>query len=245
MSEIIAGKNALLEILKSERKVKRIFLVQGIREDKTIGKIKKIALVKNIPLTYLSKEKIALKSPVKVHQGVLALVEPFSYFPFDSFLKSMEVKNSALVLVLDGVTDPQNFGSLLRTCEVAGVDGVLLRKKRSVKVTPTVYKVSTGAVEHVPIIQVSNLSYACQRLKEIGFWIVGAETNASKNYWEIDFTNKVGLILGSEGKGISPLLKKHCDDLAQIPQVGKVTSLNVSVAGAIFIFEAMRQKWEG
>ncbi|MBI4743346.1 MAG: 23S rRNA (guanosine(2251)-2'-O)-methyltransferase RlmB [Actinobacteria bacterium] len=241
--EIIEGRNAVIEILKGSRKVKKIFLAVGLKENENISKIKSIASLKKISVQAIEKDKIDKIATSFSHQGVIAYVEPYQYYSFNQFTNDLlKVNEHSIVLILDSVTDPQNFGSLIRSAESAGVEGIIIPKRRSVSLTSAVYKAAAGAVEHIKIVQVSNLVSTIEALKKIGFWIVGGTEKADANYFEFDFKGKTAIVLGSEGKGISRLVLEKCDFLVKIPMYGKISSLNVGIAGAILMFEARRQQ---
>jgi len=240
--DIIGGRNPVFELLRGEREVKEIWIAQGIKETEGIKEIKKLAKVKRVPIRIVPREKIESISHIDVHQGVVAYAEDFKYRELENFLSDVKNVCEPIVLVLDEVTDPQNFGSLIRSAEACGVSGIIISKRRSVQVTATVFKASAGAIEHVPIIRVSNLVRAVERLKERGFWIFGADALAEKLYFEADLTGKSCIVLGGEDKGIARLLLEKCDFLVKIPMFGKVNSLNVAIAGAILVCEARRQR---
>ncbi|WP_308751923.1 23S rRNA (guanosine(2251)-2'-O)-methyltransferase RlmB [Candidatus Oleimmundimicrobium sp.] len=243
--DIIEGRNPVFELLRGGRRVKKIFIAKGIKENEVIKKIKVLAKRKGVPIEVVLKEKIESHSHIETHQGIIAYAEDFEYQPLVDFLAKVNKTSEAMVLILDEVTDPQNFGSLIRSAEACGVDGIIISKKRSVGITPVVCKISAGAIEHVSIIQVSNLVQAVERLKENGFWIFGADASAEKKYYDADLAGKLCIVLGGEDKGIARLLLEKCDFLIKIPMFGKVNSLNVAVAGAILMCEARRQRIRG
>ncbi len=243
--DIIEGRNPVFELLRGEREVKKILIAQGLKETEVIKKIRVLAGERHVPVEVLPREKIESLSHIEVHQGVIAHAEDFRCQSIEDFLVRVEKISEPIVLILDEITDPQNFGSLIRSAETCGISGIIISKKRSVGVTPVVYKTSAGAIEHIPIVKVSNLVQAVERLKENGFWIFGADASAEKNYYEADLSGKLGLVLGGEDKGIARLLLEKCDFLIKIPMFGKVNSLNVAVAGAILMCEARRQRIRG
>jgi 23S rRNA (guanosine2251-2'-O)-methyltransferase len=185
--------------------------------------------------------KLDLLSGGGLHQGVVASVAPFSYLPFADLLPALTSATRERVLVLDGLTDPRNFGALLRCAEGAGVRHVIIPKDRSVGVTPVVVKTSAGAASYLNIYRVSNLSRAVQDLKKAGLWIAGLAANAPESIYDRDYPEKMAIILGSEGKGLRPLIQRECDFLVSIPMLGQVDSLNVAVAGGICLYELVRQ----
>lgn len=245
MSELIYGKNSVVEAIKNSnvkgaRKIETCY-VTSLNED-VIALLNK----NNIKYQIVQKDKIfnLLKNndlnPNVNHQGVLAMLEDYKYYDLSELVNE---KNDSLIVALDGLEDPHNLGAIIRTAEISGVDGIILPKNRSVKVTSTVSKVSTGAIEHVKVSQVTNLVSSLKELKKKGYWIVGAEAlEESKDFWHTDLNMKVCLVIGSEGKGISRLVKEECDILVKIPMWGKVNSLNASVSAALIIYEIRRQQ---
>lgn len=238
--EIIAGRNPVLEALRGNRKIKKILLAQGLKESFALGEIKKLAKEKATPLQVIERKILDDLCHDSVHQGILVYAEPISYLHLKDFLEPLSEKE-IIVLLLDEITDPQNLGSLIRTAEAAGVKGIVVTKRRSVGITPAVVKASAGAIEHIPLVRVSNLVVSIEEFKKAGFWIVGADMASEKIYFEADLRERLCLVLGSEGRGLSRLVKEKCDFLVKIPMYGKVSSLNVAVAGAILMFEARRQ----
>ena len=185
-------------------------------------------------------EKIANN---KNYQGVIAFVPPFSYCEIEDILECAKEKNEdPFVLILDGIEDPHNLGAIIRTAETAGVNGIIIPKRRSASVNSTVSKVSSGAVEYMKIARVTNITDAIDKLKKEGLWICGTDINTDKYYYNQDLTGPIGIVIGNEGKGISDKVKKNCDFLVKIPMRGKVTSLNASVSTGIIIYEALKQR---
>ncbi|HEY7166664.1 MAG TPA: 23S rRNA (guanosine(2251)-2'-O)-methyltransferase RlmB [Candidatus Binatia bacterium] len=177
-----------------------------------------------------------------VHQGFVARIRPFSYRGFPELLRAIQDSNEDQVLILDGVTDPRNFGALLRTAEAAGVKHVVIPKDRSVDVTATVVKASAGAAHYLKIYKVTNLQRTMAALKERGFWLIGLDARGTSGIYDQIFPEKLGIVLGSEGAGIRPLIRRECDFLVSIPMRGRIASLNVAVAGAVLLYEVFRQK---
>jgi len=238
----IEGRNPVLEALKAGREIDKILVAKG-SEKGSIQKIIGIAKEKKIPIQYVERQKIDQLSETHAHQGVMAFVAAYSYTEFEEILQRTEQKEGApFLLLLDGITDPHNLGSILRTADAAGVDGVVIPKRNAVGLTATVAKTSAGAVEYVPVAKVSNLSQAIDKLKRNGFWIIGADMDGEKDYYHEELTGKIALLIGSEGAGIGRLLKEKCDFLVRIPMKGKVSSLNASVAASILMYEAVRQR---
>lgn len=241
--DIIEGRNPILEALRGRRRIKRILLAKALRESDALKEIKRIAREREIPIKVVDRKELDSISHLKAHQGVVAYAEPLSPISFDDFLISLKgEKEPPVVLLLDEVTDPQNLGSLMRSADAVGASGIVITRRRSVGLTPAVVKASAGAVEHIPLVQVGNLVYAIERLKGEGFWIIGGSTNAKDAYFEADLKGRVAFVLGSEGKGLSRLVEQRCDFLVRIPMHGKISSLNVAVAGALLMYEARRQR---
>ena len=243
--EIICGKNAVRELLKAgRRKCYEVFLSAGKGEDR-LDEIQELASARGISCSTRSPHEIALLSHVEKHQGVAARVEPFQYAVLEKILFDTS-SASPVFLILDSIVDPQNLGSILRTAHQIGVDAVILPKDRSAPIGPATLRTAAGAVEYLPIVQVTNLTSSLKILKEKGFWIYGAEIEGGKSLYEIDFSrDPVAVVLGAEGKGMRRLIREHCDFLMTIPMKGVIDSLNVSVAGAIILAEIARQRSRG
>ncbi|HRT69594.1 MAG TPA: 23S rRNA (guanosine(2251)-2'-O)-methyltransferase RlmB [Bacilli bacterium] len=233
MSEYIFGKNVVKEAFNNPSRIEEIYVLDKNMEFVSLAKEYHI---KYIVITSSEMNKMVSGN----HQGVVALVKDYHYYSLSDIVK--EDKNS-LIVALDGLEDPHNLGAILRTCEAAGIDGVILPKKRSVKLNSTVAKVSTGAIEYVKVVEVVNLTQTLKQLKNKGYWIVGAERSSkSSNIWELKYDMPIVLVIGSEGKGISRLVKEECDFLVEIPMQGKINSLNASVSTGIMIYEIRRQQ---
>lgn len=223
----IFGKNVANEYLKEKKKIKKIFLAKNFKEDLPFG---------NIPITYL--EKYEMDQMVNgLHQGIILEVEDYKYASLDDFID----EENSLVVILDHLEDPHNFGAIVRTCEAAGVNGIIIPKDRSVEVNPTVIKVSTGATENMNIARVTNIVQTIKELKENGFWIIGTDMQGT-NYDKIDYRGKIAIIIGNEGSGMSRLVKENCDFIATIPMIGKTESLNASVSTGIIVYEAIKSR---
>lgn len=222
----IYGKNVAKEYLTNKEKIKKIYLANNFNDADILDRIK------NMKVNYL--DKFELDKIVKGnHQGIVLEVEDFKYEDISCF------DDAKLVVILDHIEDPHNFGAIIRTCEAAGVDGIIIPKDRACEVNSTVIKVSTGAIKNIKICEVVNLNRSIQYLKDHGYWIVGTDMNGT-DYKKIDYSGKTGIVIGNEGKGMSSLVKNNCDFIASIPMNGKVNSLNASVAAGIIIFEAIR-----
>jgi 23S rRNA (guanosine2251-2'-O)-methyltransferase len=233
MSEYIFGKNVVKEAFNHPSRIEEIYVLDKNMEF--------VSLAKKYHIKYTVITSSEMNKMVSGnHQGVVALVKDYHYYSLSDIVK--EDKNS-LIVALDGLEDPHNLGAILRTCEAAGIDGVILPKKRSVKLNSTVAKVSTGAIEYVKVVEVVNLTQTLKQLKNKGYWIIGAERSSkSSNIWELKYDMPIVLVIGSEGKGISRLVKEECDFLVEIPMQGKINSLNASVSTGIMIYEIRRQQ---
>jgi 23S rRNA (guanosine2251-2'-O)-methyltransferase len=238
---IIFGVNPVLEKLRSSPEQVFEVMVAAGREGMHLNSIVEEARRRGLPVHPVDAHKLDLLTGGGLHQGVVASVAPFSYLPFADLLPVLTSATRERVLVLDGLTDPRNFGALLRCAEGAGVRHVIIPKDRSVGVTPVVVKTSAGAASYVNIYRVSNLSRAVQDLKKAGLWIAGLAVNAPESIYDRAYPEKMVLILGSEGKGLRPLIQRECDFLVSIPMLGQVDSLNVAVAGGILLYELVRQ----
>lgn len=223
----ITGKNAIREYLKNNTKIYKAYVNKNMK-DELISELKN----KNISIEYIDKFKLDKIS--KNNQGIIIKVDDYKY-------KDISDIDDDIVVILDHLEDPHNLGAIIRTCEVAGIRNIIIPKDRSVSVNETVMKTSAGALNHINLIMVTNLTETMKKLKKDGFWFVGMDM-LGDNYKKIDYTGKIGLVVGSEGFGMSKLVEQNCDFIATIPMRGKVNSLNASVAAGIIIFEAMSQR---
>jgi 23S rRNA (guanosine2251-2'-O)-methyltransferase len=241
--EILYGINSVLEALRADsRTLNKIIVAEG-KEGTSFRTLRELARARQVPLRVRPREVLSKLARGKKHQGVIGLTAGFSYSTWDALKdKVQSAGGHAIVLILDSIEDPQNLGSLIRTAEACGAQGVILPKDRAAGITPVVVKASAGASAHLPVIRVTNLASTLEELKKEGFWIVGADPRGDKNLYEMNFDMKVGLVIGSEGKGIRPLVLNKCDYRIAIPMKGKVSSLNAAVAGAVILFEFLRQQ---
>ena len=240
--DIVEGRNAVLELLNSDRDINKIFVQSGERHG-SINKIIAVAKENKVVVTEVEKSKLDFMSKTKNHQGVIAVVPPFNYCEVEDILDFAKSKNEdAFILILDGIEDPHNLGSIIRTSETAGVHGIIIPKRRTVTVNSTVAKVSAGAVEHMKIARVNNITETIRKLKENGLWIIGTDGEARTLYYNQDLKGDIAIIIGSEGFGMSRLVKENTDMLVKIPMKGKITSLNASVSAGIIIYEAVKQR---
>ena len=228
--EKIIGMNPVLEVLKSDRNVEKLEIYKGIKKD-TIKEVLTLASRRNIKVFYTDRR-------TENSQGVVALVSEFDYYvDFIEFLEKVLRKDKSIVVILDQIQDPRNFGAIIRSAECFGVDGIIMQDRNNVKVTETVVKSSTGAIEHVDIIKVTNIADTIDKCKKYGYTVYGAEANGEKYYYEEDYPDKVCLVLGSEGNGMRKKVREHCDKIVKIHLKGRINSLNVSVAGGIILSE--------
>ncbi len=240
--DIVEGRNAVLELLDSDRDINKIF-VQSEERHGSINKIIAIAKENKVVVTEVEKSKLDFMSKTKNHQGVIAVVPPFNYCEVEDILEYAKSKNEdVFILILDGIEDPHNLGSIIRTAETAGVHGIIIPKRRTVTVNSTVAKVSAGAVEHMKIARVNNITDTIRKLKENGLWIIGTDGSATTLYYNQDLKGDIAIVIGSEGFGMSRLVKENTDMLVKIPMKGKVTSLNASVSAGIVMYEAVKQR---
>lgn len=240
--DVLVGRNAVTEALKSGRGINKLWIASGDREG-SVSEIAALAKERGIVMQYVERAKIESFAGGHRHQGVLAYVAPVPYAELDDILKAAEAKGEAPFLVLlDELEDPHNLGALLRTADATGVHGILIPKRRSVSLNATVAKTSAGAVEYVPVARIGNIAQTLKTLKEKGFWVAGADMDGEKAYYEADLTGPLVLVVGSEGRGMSRLTKEACDFIVSMPMVGRINSLNASVAGSILMYESMRQR---
>ena len=240
----IAGPHAVLEALRAGRVIRKLYISQD-RSLRTgpVNDLIAEAQEKRIFVNYVDKLEISKISPIENHQGVIAIVEGRSGVDLDELLLHLDtVQDAALVLVVDSLQDPQNFGVLLRSGEGAGVDGVIIPRHRSVGLTPAVAKTSAGASEHLLIADVANLRQAIDALKEKGLWVVGADDSGDLLYDEVDYRGPTGIVIGGEAEGIRRLVLEGCDQVVRIPMEGQVESLNAAAAGSVILYEALRQR---
>ncbi|SMC28936.1 23S rRNA (guanosine2251-2'-O)-methyltransferase [Clostridium acidisoli DSM 12555] len=240
--DIIEGRNAVIEALKSDRTVEQI-LVSGGDTEGSINVVYALAKDKGIVIKEVDRRKLDQISVTGAHQGVIAYVTPYKYCEIDDILEYAKSKDEdPFIILLDEIEDPHNFGSIVRTAEICGAHGIIIPKRRNVGVTPTVYKSSAGAVEYMKIAKVTNINVAIDNLKKKGVWIYGAHMDGEGYCFESNFAGPVALVVGSEGKGISKLTKEKCDVLVKIPMKGNITSLNASVAAGIIMYEILKQR---
>lgn len=239
--DMVAGRNAVMEALKGSRSVNKLMIANGSTEG-SIKEIIAVAKEKGVNIQYWDRSKLDSIARGIRHQGVLAQVAPVQYAELEDILQVAKDRNEPpFIVLLDELEDPHNLGAILRTADAAGVNGVLIPKHRSCPLSATVAKTSAGAVEHVPVARVGNLVQTIKKLKQEGLWVAAADMDG-KDYYDTDLTGPLLLIIGSEGQGVGRLVKEQCDFVVRIPMVGKINSLNASVAGSILMYEAMKQR---
>ncbi|MTH55147.1 23S rRNA (guanosine(2251)-2'-O)-methyltransferase RlmB [Bacillus mangrovi] len=239
--EFIIGRNPVLEALRSEREINKVWMAENSIKG-SAGQITAVAKEKGIIVQTVPKRKLDQMVEGN-HQGFVASVAAYAYSEIDDILNAAEEKGEApFIMILDELEDPHNLGSIMRTADAAGVHGIIIPKRRAVGLTATVAKASTGAIEYVPVARVTNLSRAIEELKEKGVWIAGTDAKGSDDYRTLDGTMAIGLVIGSEGKGVSRLVREKCDFLINLPMAGHVTSLNASVAASLLMYEVYRKR---
>ncbi|WP_192946939.1 23S rRNA (guanosine(2251)-2'-O)-methyltransferase RlmB [Staphylococcus cohnii] len=238
---VIVGRHAVKEAIVSGHTINKVLIQDTVKKGQ-INDILKKANSNKIIVQAVPKSKLDGLSDAP-HQGVAAYIAPYEYADFDAFLaQQKDNEKLSTVLILDGLEDPHNLGSILRTADASGVDGIIIPKRRSVALTQTVAKASTGAIEHVPVMRVTNLANTIETLKDHGYWVVGAEAENSTDYREVDAGMPLAIVIGSEGQGMSRLTKDKCDFYINIPMVGHVNSLNASVAASLMMYEVYRKR---
>ena len=241
-SDQIEGRNAVLELLESGKDINKIFVEKGEKH----GSINKIlAKAKERKVIIVEKDKKQMKEMAQVenYQGVIAIVPPFEYCEIEDILEEAKNRNEEpFILILDGIEDPHNLGAIIGTAETAGVHGIVIPKRRAASVNSTVNKVSAGATEHMKIARVNNITETIKFLKKNDVWICGTDMNTKQYYYQENYKIPIAIVIGSEGFGISRLVKENCDFMVKIPMKGKITSLNASVSAGIIIYEAVKQR---
>lgn len=228
----ICGKNVAREYLVNKEPIKNAFIVENFNDHETIKLLnnatKNIKVCKKFEMDKLTKEN---------HQGIILNVKDFKYTEVDDFINKPDAK----IVMLDHIEDPHNFGAIIRTCEAAGIDGIIIPKNRSVDVNPTVIRTSVGASKLIPIAQITNISSTIKYLKKEGFWIVGTDMEGTA-YHQVDYSGKCCIIIGNEGNGMARIVREQCDFIATIPMIGKINSLNASVAAGIIVYESIKNR---
>ena len=241
MSEFIEGRNAVVEALRSEQALEAVLIAGGTRANPVMDEIRLRARVAGVPVQEVARAELDLLSARGAHQGVIARAAAFRYAELDTVLHATRQKERSLVVVLDHVTDPGNLGAAVRSVEVAGGDAVIVPRVRAASIGPIAHKASAGATSYLPIIQVTNVAQALERLKEDGYWVVGADERAADNLWRAALDGRLVIVLGAEGSGMARLTRERCDFLVSIPVAGRVSSLNVAQAASVLAFEWVRR----
>lgn len=240
--DIVIGRNAVMETLKSDRTIECLYITNGHKEG-SINVIIKLAKEKKVVIKEVDKKKLDSLCGGIVHQGVIAKVTPYKYYEVEDILQTARDKGeSPFIVILDEIEDPHNLGSIIRTAELCGVHGIIIPKRRNVSITSTVFKSSVGAIEYVKVAKVTNINQTIDELKKEGVWIYAADIDGTEYSYEVDFSGGCALVIGNEGKGISNLTLKKCDKIVKIPMVGKINSLNASVAGGIMMYEVLKSR---
>ncbi len=238
----VEGRNSVLELLESGRDINKIIVTKGEKHGSILKIIAK-ARERKILIAEIERGKLNQMAQTENNQGVIAIVPPFDYCEVEDILEDAKQKNEMpFILILDGIEDPHNLGSIIRTAETAGVHGIIIPKRRAASVNSTVSKVSAGAVEHMKIARVNNINETMRYLKDQGIWICGTDMDTEVTYTKQDYKMPLAIVIGSEGFGMSRLVKENCDFLVKIPMKGKITSLNASVSAGIIMYEVVRQR---
>ncbi|MRX72564.1 23S rRNA (guanosine(2251)-2'-O)-methyltransferase RlmB [Bacillus lacus] len=240
-SEYIMGRNTVIETLKSSREIHKIWVAENSQKGQ-VQQVTRLAAEKGLTIQYVPKKKLDQMVEGN-HQGVVAQVAAYEYAEVDDILAAARDRNEApFILILDELEDPHNLGSIMRTADAVGAHGIIIPKRRAVGLTATVAKASTGAIEYIPVARVTNIARTMEDLKKEGIWIVGTDAKGSDDYRNMDGGMPIGLVIGSEGKGMGRLVREGCDFLVRLPMAGKVTSLNASVAAGLLMYEVYRKR---
>ncbi|HEX2945047.1 MAG TPA: 23S rRNA (guanosine(2251)-2'-O)-methyltransferase RlmB [Clostridia bacterium] len=238
----LEGRNSVIEALKSGRSINKIFVSKGEREG-SVNQIIAMARQNHILIQEVDRGKLDEMSVTHAHQGVIALAAAKDYVEVEKILQIAEESGRPpFIIILDELTDPYNLGSILRTANAAGVHGIIIPKRRAIGLTAAVSKASAGAIEYVPVARVTNIVQTIESLKKENIWVVGTDSTGEKAYFESDLAGPVALVIGSEGEGMGKLVRESCDFVVNIPMLGKISSLNAAVAGAIVTYEILRQR---
>lgn len=240
--DLVEGRNAVIELLKTEKTVEQLMIAKGSTEG-SINKILGLAKEKRIVVKEVDRKKLDLMSETGAHQGVMAIITPYKYSSVEEILQLAKERNEdPFIIILDELEDPHNLGSIVRTAELCGAHGIIIPKRRNVGVTATVYKASVGAIEYMKIAKVTNINITIDELKEQGIWVYGTDIEGVDYSYDTNLSGACAIVVGNEGKGMSKLTKEKCDKLVKIPMVGKINSLNASVAGGIMMYEVMKSR---
>jgi 23S rRNA (guanosine2251-2'-O)-methyltransferase len=234
------GRNPIIEALRASRPIHKIWVADG---SKTPAELLDLARERAVPVSFVKRGKIDALAEGEVHQGVAASIAPVPYADLDDIVpRNPDPERPAFVVLLDSVQDPHNLGSVIRTADATGAHGVVVPRHRAAGLTGTLAKTSAGAISHVPVARVGNLSQSLDVMKERGLWFVAADAEGDRDYREVDYTGALGLVVGGEDRGVGRLLGERCDFRVRLPRVGRVNSLNASVAAAVLMYEVFRQR---
>lgn len=241
-SDQVEGRNAVIELLESGKDINKIFIEKGDKQG-SIHKIIAMAKERRVIITEVEKSKFFQMATSNNPQGVIAMVPPFDYCDvYDIMQEAERRKEDPFILILDGIEDPHNLGSIIRTAETAGVHGIIIPKRRAVAVNSTVNKVSAGAAQYMKVARVSNIKETITKLKTQGVWVCGTDMHTNTYYYNQNLTGPLAIVIGSEGLGMSRIVTEACDFLIKIPMKGNITSLNASVSAGIVVYEAVKQR---
>ena len=238
----VEGRNAVIELLESGKDINKIFIQAGEKHG-SIMKILAKAKANGVVIQEVQKRKLDEMSTSHNHQGVIAIVPPYEYVEIDDILEEAKNRNEeSFILILDGIEDPHNLGSIIRTAETAGVHGIIIPKRRAASVNATVAKTSAGAVEYMKIARVNNINETINELKDKGIWICGTDMSAKTLHYDQDYKMPIAIVIGNEGKGMARLTKENCDFFVKIPMKGRINSLNASVSAGIIMYEVVKSR---
>jgi 23S rRNA (guanosine2251-2'-O)-methyltransferase len=241
--QTVEGRRAVLESLRAGRDIVRLIMVEDVDLGPQLQEIVMLASEKGIEVEAVSRKELEAQSQTKKSQGVIAVVpDPRYHDPEDLMVSADTDGNAPLLVMLDGIQDPHNLGAIARTADAVGADGLIIPERRAVGITAGAVRASAGALEHVKVSRVGNLNRTIEDLKELGMTVIGLDADGDVEYTEIDFSGPVVLVVGSEGKGISRLVRENCDQIASVPMAGQLSSLNASVSTGIVLYEAFRQR---
>ncbi|MCH5585913.1 23S rRNA (guanosine(2251)-2'-O)-methyltransferase RlmB [Shimazuella sp. AN120528] len=242
MADWIFGKHAVLEATAAGRDMEKVWLAEGLKKKSVEDLVRQLEAQK-IPYHWVPRSKVDQVAENQSHQGIAAQVSSYQYASLEQILSTAKKKGETpFLLLLDGIVDPHNLGTVLRTADATGVHGVIIPKRRAVGLTATVAKTSAGAIEYVPVAKVTNINRTAEYLKEQGIWLVGTDGEAKQSFDSVDYNMPVALVIGNEGQGISQQLKKKCDFLVHLPMKGKVSSLNASVATGVMLYQVLQSR---
>lgn len=242
--EVIIGRNSCFEVLRSKRNISQVYLQENA--EGAVKDIIELARQRGLTIKYVKKEQLNKLAPGLRHQGVVILAEPIRFMELEELLARLKhLQETPLLVLLDELQDPQNVGAIIRTAAAAGAQGVLLPERRTSPVNAVVAKVAAGALEHIALIRIGNITQAIKKLQEKGFWVVGADPTGAEVYYRSNLTGPLVLVVGAEGRGLGRLVKENCDFLVKIPMSPSVESLNASAATAVLLFEIVRQRAGG